>query len=216
MSTRIAILAGMVNIFISLFTWHPTASLAFKTLGIVCFISAYTLNRIEEKKKLKEQTQKELSTEELNKLIALIREICRSKYNLRYREIDTKFQSILSGYASRGFDLLPGTANRDITDLYVKEICAFSDIVSETMIETLNSVKFKIDPQLFIGLSREIISQKFCEFEKLHGNFVIHHFQTVPKDISTAMKEFFKKQAGNEFDLNISKIASQIELKNMA
>lgn len=159
--------------------------------------------------------KKVLPPEEQGKLIVLIRDICYAKYNLRNRDLYDKFQSILIGYSSRGFELLPGLANSDIIDLYVKEIRAFSDILTDVMIDMLDSEKFKIDSQPFIDLSRKMISQKFYELEKLHCDFVDHYFQAVPENISTAMKASFKKQAEYELNTNISKISSQIELKNM-
>jgi hypothetical protein len=226
MQTKFVIFAGIFGVITGLsFSTNQNillsigTALVAATFGLVAYFSKDKKDKqIEEiHKATTTKVQKEvMSQEEQNKIIALIREICHSKYNLRNREIGIKFQSILSDYSSRGFDLLPGSANSDITDLYVIEISAFSDILSETMVELLNSVKFKIDPKPFIDLSNEMISQKFSELEKLHCNFVNHYFQTVPENISTAMKESFKKQAEYELSLNISKISSQIELKNMA
>lgn len=172
MSTRIALLAGIVNVFISLFAWHETASLAFKILGIISFISAYILNRIEEKKKLKEQNKNELSPEKQEKLLDLIKDSCNSKYPLRNNELSAKFQSINAEYSSRGFDFLPGPGLGQFADLYIKELYAYTDILLDTILETLDSGKFKLKTESLVLLSQEMILNKANEFNSYFCSLV--------------------------------------------
>ena len=164
MSARIALLAGIINVLISIFTWHQTASLAFKILGVISFVSAYILNRIEEKKKLKDQNKNELSPEDQEKLLALIKNNCNSKHLLRNNDLSNKFQAITSKYSSRGFDTLPGMAFGEYADLYIKELYAYSDILSDTISEILNSDKLKLDIEHLKLLAQEMIQNKTDEY----------------------------------------------------
>lgn len=219
MSARIALLAGIVNVFISLFAWHETASLAFKILGIISFISAYILNRIKEKKKLKEQDKNELSPEDQEKLLALIKDNCDSKHRLRNNELSSKFQSITTGYSSRGFDTLPGMAFGEFADLYIKELYAYSDILADTILEILNSDKLKLSIEPLKLLAQEMIQNKANEFNSYFCSLVDHHskFHQGPQpDIMIGTKTSFTNRIDKEAVLNISKISTQLDLKNMA
>lgn len=160
-----------------------------------------------------DQQKCDISPELQNRLIVLIKGYCNSSYNLNNNELYDKFSSILDSYAMRGFDILPGMTNADVSKLYIKEIHSFSEILADTISEILSSEKFNINPQPFIELTSEMISHKCAEIEALHCNFVNHYFQTVPNEFSNAMKDSFKKQAEHEMNLNILKISSQIEMK---
>ena len=101
--------------------------------AIVCLLPYYVLQRV-----------KKISPKTLEKLLSFTEENCDSKYNLRANEVYKQFNSIIGGYASSGFPSLPGMANRDVSELYLNELRAFSEILTESILEVLNSEKNKL------------------------------------------------------------------------
>lgn len=181
--------------------------LAVKALvGVtVCLLPYYFLQK----------SQKKVNPLIQDNIIKLAKENCHAKYNLRKNELRTKFDSIISDYAARGFPLLPGMANKDISDLYLNELRAFSEILTDAMFEVFNSAQNKIEHQPFIELSRKLIMQEAAELETSHSSFLNQYFKSINDQHLKIMKESFREQINHEATLNISKISSQIEIKFM-
>ena len=160
-----------------------------------------------------------ISPAKQEKLLNLIKESCNSKYPLRNNELSAEFQSINAEYASRGFDFLPGPGLGQFADLYIKELYAYTDILLDTILETLDSGKFKLKTESLVLLSQEMILNKANEFNSYFCNLVDHHSkfcQGPQPDILIGTKTSFTTRISKEAALNISKLSSQIELKNIS
>jgi len=165
-----------------------------------------------------QKTVAHISPEKQEKLIALIKDKCNAEYRLRHNELSARIQHILTDYSSRGFDILPGSAFAQIADLYLKELCAYSDILLITISDILYMDRFKLKTEVLTLLTQEMVLHKSDEFNSYYCSFIDHHSQFIqgpPSSVMDFTKTSFKTQINLEARLNLSKISSQIELKNI-
>jgi len=150
-----------------------------------------------------------IAPEKQEELIALIKESCDSKFNLRNTYRNDKIDSLLTACASRGFTMPEGSVYGGALNLYINELQLFSDTVSDAIMEALNSEKFIVPTQPFVSLLKDIIWSKSKELGVLYYKFVDKYPHPMKKQQQLSAFAAFDKEAS----LLIAKVTAQIKLK---
>ncbi len=160
-----------------------------------------------------QKTMAHISPKKQQEILDLIKNNTAAKYDLRIAERDANIETILENCGSRGFTLPQGFVAGDTADLYKKELHAFSEILSSTMSEIVQSDSLRMPSMPLASLAEEMISNKAKEFASLYADFMDHYFRFLENNERTEIKNEYYAEIENEAKLITTRISTAIQIK---
>ena len=154
-----------------------------------------------------------ISKKKQKEILDLIKHNTNAKYDLRIAEREAKIESILEDCGARGFTLPQGFTAGDTADLYKSELHIFSELLSSTISEIMQSDNLKMPPLPLIALVEEMIMAKTTEFSSLYIDFIDHYFRSLEKDHKDVIKRDSNAILENDAKLLIVKLSTAIQIE---